>query len=187
LMDLIQQYGYYMVFIGTLLEGETVVALAGFAAYQGHLHLATLIPIAIIGAAMGDHLFFFLGRYKGRKMIQQHPEWHARTEKIHVWMKRHQNLLIFGSRFLYGFRAVTPIILGTSKVSTIRFSLLNILGAIVWAFTFSFGGYIFGSAIEHFLGNMKKFEGMIVLAVIVIALSIHLIARHRRVAGEKVL
>jgi membrane protein DedA with SNARE-associated domain len=180
LMDLIQQYGYYVVFVGTLLEGETIVALAGFVAYQGHLHLGTLIPVAIIGATLGDHMFFFLGRHKGRKILQKHPEWHARTEKIHVWLERHQNLLIFGSRFLYGFRAVTPIILGTSKVSAIRFSILNIFGAVVWSLIFIFGGYVFGGAIEHFLGSVKKFEGIIVGLVIAIASIIQLTTLYRR-------
>ena len=166
LLQLIESYGYYIVFVGTLLEGETVVALAGFVAHQGYLKLELIIPIAILGATIGDHLFFYFGRYRGRTILSNHPDWHPRVEKIHVWLERHQNLLIFGSRFLYGFRAITPIVLGTSRVSAVRFSVLNFLGAIVWAFIFVFGGYVFGDAIERFLGNIKKFEGALVAALI---------------------
>jgi membrane protein DedA with SNARE-associated domain len=32
---LISQYGYFALFAGALLEGETVLILAGFAAHQG--------------------------------------------------------------------------------------------------------------------------------------------------------
>ena len=39
LLLLIQHYGYFFVFIATLFEGETVVALAGFAAFQEYLDL----------------------------------------------------------------------------------------------------------------------------------------------------
>ena len=166
LISLIQSYGYAIVFAGTLLEGETVVALAGFAAHQGYLQLEIIIPIAICGAVIGDQVFFYLGRYKGKGMIAKHPEWQPRIEKIHTWMERHQNLLIFGSRFLYGFRAITPIILGTSKVSGVRFLILNVLGAIVWAFLFVSVGYFFGDTLSLFLGNIKKFEGVLVLVII---------------------
>ena len=180
LLHLIQSYGYLIVFVGTLLEGETFVALAGFVAYQGHLNLYVIIPIAIVGATLGDHAFFYFGRYKGRGILLKHPEWHERADKIHKWMHKHQNLLIFGSRFLYGFRAITPIILGTSKVSAIRFFILNVLGAITWAVLFGLGGYVFGGAVERFLGNMKKFEGAIVAAIILIAVLIQVIAWARR-------
>lgn len=180
LVELIQSYGYFIVFFGTVLEGETIVALAGFAAYQGHLSLQIIIPIAIVGAVIGDHSFFYFGRHKGRKILAKHPEWHGRVEKIHGWLDRHQNLLIFSSRFLYGFRMVTPIVLGTSRVSGFRFFILNALGALVWAILFAFGGYFFGEAIESMLGNIKRFEGMIVAGVILIAFIIQIIAWCRR-------
>ncbi len=166
LIELIQTYGYLMVFAGTLLEGETVVALAGFAAYQGYLEASIIIPVAICGAVIGDQVFFYLGRFKGKGMIAKHPEWQPRIEKIHSWMERHQNLLIFGSRFLYGFRAITPIILGTSRVSGIRFLILNLLGAVVWACIFVSVGYFFGDTLSLFLGNIKKFEGVLVLVIV---------------------
>ena len=166
LIELIQSYGYVIVFAGTLLEGETVVALAGFAAHQGYLQLSIIIPVAICGAVIGDQVFFYLGRFKGKGMIAKHPEWQPRIEKIHTWMERHQNLLIFGSRFLYGFRAITPIILGTSRVSGIRFFILNVLGAIVWACIFVSVGYFFGDTLSRFLGNIKKFEGALVLVIV---------------------
>lgn len=180
LIDLIVSYGYVIVFIGTLLEGETIVALAGFAAYQGHLKLEILIPIAVCGAVMGDQFFFYLGRYKGREILARHPEWHTRVEAIHVRFERYHSWLIFGSRYMYGFRMMIPIILGASRVSGARFFLLNFLGAVTWAVLFTFGGYVFGGAIERFLGNVKKFEGIIVLSVIVIAGLIQGIAWYRR-------
>lgn len=166
LVDLIQNYGYFIVFAGTLLEGETIVVLAGFAAFQGHLSLQYVIPIAILGSSLGDHFFFYLGRLKGRSVLAKRPHWHARVGKIHHLLLRHQNLLIFGSRFMYGFRMAIPVVLGTSKVSALRFSLLNIAGAIVWSLLFVFGGYMFGEAIEKFLGNVKKIEGYILLGII---------------------
>lgn len=39
---LVAQYGLFAVFAGTLLEGETVLAQAGYAAHRGYLDFATL-------------------------------------------------------------------------------------------------------------------------------------------------
>ncbi len=184
LIDLIINYGYVIVFVGTFLEGETVVALAGFAAYQGHLKLELLIPVAVCGAVIGDQFFFYLGRMKGRDILAKHPEWNTRVEAVHVRFERYQSWLIFGSRFMYGFRMMIPIILGAGRVSGVRFFVLNLMGAIVWAILFTFGGYVFGGAIEHFLGNVKKFEGIIVLLVLGFVAVIQGIGWYRRRQGK---
>ena len=46
IIALIQSYGYAIVFFFTLLEGETVVALAGFVAYQGYLNIYYVVLVA---------------------------------------------------------------------------------------------------------------------------------------------
>ena len=166
LIWLIQNYGYALVFVGTFLEGETIVALAGFAAYGGYLKLEYIIPITIAGALLGDQSFFYFGRYKGKKWLSRRPQLEKKVERVHLLVERHHGWIIFGSRFMYGFRAIIPIALGTSRVSGIKFFLLNFLGAIVWSIFFAFGGYAFGGAIERFLGNVKKFEGIIAIVAI---------------------
>jgi membrane protein DedA with SNARE-associated domain len=177
LMGLIHDYGYYMVFLGTLLEGETIVALAGFAAHQSYLDLETVIVVAIVGATLGDHIFFLVGRKKGRAMIARRPKWQPQVARIHAWLDRYQNWLIFGSRFLYGFRAITPIVLGTSNVSWVRYFVLNVAGAITWACLFALGGYWFGDAIERFLGNVKAIEGTIIAVVLCVGVGAHVVGR----------
>ena len=167
-MWLMQEYGYAIVFVGTIFEGETIVALAGFAAYQEYLLFRYIIPIAILGAVIGDHVFFYLGRWKGKAILARCPSIETRMEKVHTLLARYHGWAIFGSRFMYGFRAGIPVILGMSKVSGLKFSFFNTLGAIVWAFFFTLGGYVFGGAIEQFLGNAKKIEGVIVLSVLLV-------------------
>jgi membrane protein DedA with SNARE-associated domain len=39
LSHLLTDSGYLVVFVGSLLEGETILLLAGFAAHQGYLSL----------------------------------------------------------------------------------------------------------------------------------------------------
>ena len=59
---LIQTHGYWVIFLGTFVEGETFLILGRFAAHRGYLHLDWVILIAFFGSLAGDNFFFFLGR-----------------------------------------------------------------------------------------------------------------------------
>lgn len=185
LMAFIQTHGYALVFVFTLLEGETIVALAGFVAYQGYLNLVYVIIVAIIGAFIGDQAFFIFGRLKGKQYIEARPKMVARVARVHRLIENHQNWLIFASRFMYGFRAILPIAMGTSKVRWQKFALLDFLGAIVWGIFFAGGGYIFGNALEQFIGHVKRVE-IIIAGVLVGALLAQLIGVLRRRVEKKI-
>jgi len=44
------------------------------------------------------------------------------------------------------------------SVPTVQFILLNAVGAMVWAVSVGAGGYLFGSALEIAIGNIKHNE-----------------------------
>jgi membrane protein DedA with SNARE-associated domain len=169
------QYGYIALFLLTLLEGETAVALAGYAAYQGYLELPLIIPIAVIGASLGDQLFFLFGRWKGNQYLARRPKYREKVDRVHGWMERYRDPFIFGSRFMYGFRIIIPVVMGTSAVSYWRFLFLNVFGAIVWAGIFSALGYMFGGAIEVFLGNMRRMEEVALVLVVLVLFLVQIV------------
>ena len=144
LEHMIDSYGYLALVVGTFLEGETVLVLGGLAAKLGYLKLPWVIASAFLGTLMGDQLFFFLGRRKGQAFLLKRPKWHSRAEKVHRMLERHPIPIIIGFRFLYGFRTVTPFVLGMSRVPITQFVLLNIVGAAAWAAIIGGLGYVFG-------------------------------------------
>lgn len=175
LLSFIHQYGYLAIFGWTLLEGETIVVLGGFVAHQGHLELEIVLSVAMVGAVIGDSIYFYFGRWKGREWLLARPHLAERAARIHFLIERHQYWLIFGSRFLYGFRTIIPIAIGTSRVSAWTFLALNFAGAVLWAVVFVFGGYLFGHAIEQFLGQMHRAGKFVVVGVLLGFLLMHLI------------
>ena len=179
LAQIVRDYGYIAILIGTFLEGETIVLIAGFLAFTGHLELPLVILAAFVGSCSGDQLYFFIGRFQGRKLLKRFPAWQERTERVFYHVHRHQNLLILSFRFFYGLRNVTPFAVGMSEVTTPRFVSLNIIGAAVWATTFGFVGYSFGHAFEQLLGTVKKYEMTALGLLVVLGLTIWLSARLR--------
>ena len=62
-------------------------------------------------------------------------------------------------------RTVTPFLVGAAKIAPPKFFVLNFLGAAIWAVAVGTLGYFFGHALEVIIGDLKRYE-MILLAVL---------------------
>ena len=184
LSDLIDSYGYWAVFGWTFIEGESLLALAGLAAQQGWLEFHWVIAAAIAGSFLGDQIWFFLGRTQGPKLLARYPKYAPRVARAHELLGRYQTPLILGVRFLYGLRAVLPFVIGMSRISTLKFQLLNFAGAVIWSATIASAGYLFGNVVEYVLGDIQKYEKY-VLAAIAIAFLLVWWASRRRPAHKR--
>ncbi|BAO64355.1 DedA family protein [Pseudomonas protegens] len=180
---LIAAYGYWVIFIGCLLEGETVLILGGMAAHQGSLHWPQVIGWATLGGILGDQLLFWTGRYSGARLLPRLKRHQAAIERVQGLIRRYPSTSVFAVRFLYGMRLVGPMVIGASGLAPWRFALLNVLGAAVWAILFVSAGYWAGEALQHFLGDLKPYRLPIFLGVIALvvlaALVRHLRNRHK--------
>lgn len=168
LADLVTQYGYGAVFVGSLLEGETILLLAGAAAHKGYLSVAAVVALAFCGGTLGDQILFAVGRRHGTALLARYPRLATRAESVKALIERNQNWLIVGVRFMYGLRLIGPLVIGMSAVSARRFVLLNLLGAAIWAPLVVGAGYLFGHALGWLMDRIQNFQ-FIALGVFVIA------------------
>src|SRR5262245_31959490 len=180
LSSLIQSYGYGIVLLGVLLEGETVLVLAGFAAHRGYLQLSLVIVAATVGSFLGDQGFFFLGRRYGDRLFPRFPTLESGTARFTQLLNRRSVMVILALRFLYGLRTVGPVAVGMSAVSWQRFLVLNLLGAIVWSAIFACLGYAFGNLAEALLGEVKEVEKWIFATILLIGIAAALLYRSRQ-------
>lgn len=162
----VASYGYLAVFFGTLLEGETILLAAGFAAHRGLLDWPLVVLVAVTGATLGDQLAFLLGRWKGKTLIQRYPAFESRTKQVHAFLERYDSLFILTVRFIYGLRIAGPLILGSSTVNLLRFSVLNVIGAILWASLIAGIGYGMGHGIQFLGGNLKDIEEILLVVIL---------------------
>ena len=168
--SLIQEYGYWAVLLGTFLEGETILLLGGVAAQMGALDVSLVMLAAFVGSTSGDQLYYFIGRWKGQALLDRFPRWKKPASRVGEHIKRHQNLIILAFRFFYGLRNVSPFVLGIYRISIPKFVTLNIIGAAIWAFSFTMLGFLLGEAHERILG---KDSGLILLGILLLAALIY--------------
>lgn len=165
---LLHAYGYYALFIGTFLEGETILVLAGFLAHpeQGYMKLHWVWLLAFLGSLSGDTLVFHLGRWKGRAFLARHPRWDKRAMRVQRALDKYGSYVVLSFRFFYGLRNITPVVIGSTGFSPRRFLMLNAAGAAIWAVVVGTGGYVFGEAIRLLLPDVKKYVHLVLLGLV---------------------
>ncbi len=183
LPGLLADYGYLAVFIGCLLEGETILVLAGVAAQQGLLSLPAVVALAFVGGTLGDQIFFFTGRRYGHTLLRQSSRFAPAVQRVNALLLRHDAWLIVGVRFMYGLRIAGPIAIGMSDVPALRFLGFNLLGAALWAAVITGVGYGFGQSLQWLIADLARFEEIALVLIVGVAVLIAVVHQVRARKG----
>jgi membrane protein DedA with SNARE-associated domain len=158
--QLIVDYGtliYLITVVWAFLEGETFVIILGVLASEGRyqINIHMLMLAATLGSFAGDQFYFYVGRRYGTPLLERWPQMRDKIDWTFRMVRDHETLFILSFRFIYGIRNISPFVIGMSGISRLKYFILNLIAAIIWAGTFSWGGYLLGTALEQWLGSHK--------------------------------
>lgn len=159
LLDLIKDWGYLIVLLGAMVEGESIILAACVAAYFGYLSMTKIVIIAFLGTLFADQGLYFVGRRYGQVILDKFPKFKPAAARAFVLLHRWDLWFILTFRFIYGIRTISPVIIGSSGIAPRRFIPLNFLAAIIWTVLSCTVGYMLGGIlasidykiIEHYL------------------------------------
>jgi membrane protein DedA with SNARE-associated domain len=174
---LLERFGYLAVFVGTFLEGEAILVMAGFFAERGYLNVFTVTGVGWVGAYLGHIFWFWLGRAHGMRILDRFPSMQRHFGKGIRMFERYGAAAIIITQWLYGLRITCAVIIGVSRISVLKFLVYEAISCLVWAVVISFAGYYFGAAVERVLGKAEHVEKWGLLLLIVIAISVWLYHR----------
>ena len=153
---IIETWGYVAVFLGSLVEGESVIFVAGFLAHEGYLSLHMIILVSFVGTFFADQALYFVGRRYGNSIIDKYPSIKPKADKAFLLLRRYDTLFILSFRFIYGIRIISPVIIGSSGVGIKRFLILNFIAAIIWSVGSCVAAYYFAHLIMDQLHLLPK-------------------------------
>lgn len=186
---LVEVFGYPLLFLAVMAEssgvpvpGETALITAAVLASGGKLQIELVIPIAAVGAIVGDNIGYLIGRKGGRWLLERPGRFHNQRlqalQNGEVFFKRHGPKAVFLGRFVLGLRVWASWLAGATHMHWRSFVLWNALGGIFWATAIGLLAYFLG----HAAGNAIETFGIYGLIAVVVAAGGALIAhrRHRR-------
>lgn len=179
--ELFQQYGYYIVLVGLLLEyiafpfpGEPTLAYAGYLAHIGELKLPLLIVLSFLGTSIGMTVQFYLGNKLGMPFVQKYGKYVFITQKkidlTRKWFDRYGYALIFIGFFIPGVRHFTGYFAGIINLPFRRFAIVVYSGALFWVTFFLVSGYWLGANLEEITALFHAYAGKFFFVVIAIVL-----------------
>lgn len=179
--ELFQQYGYYVVLVGLLLEyialpfpGEPTLAYAGFLSHQGDLSLPILIMLSFIGTSAGMTFQYFVGNKLGMPFIQKYGKYVFLTQKkinlTKMWFNKYGYFLIFIAFFIPGVRHFTGYFAGIINLPFRRFAMTIYSGALFWVSFFLIGGYWLGENLDEIFQILGQHIWKILFGMIIITL-----------------
>lgn len=142
------------------LPGDSLLFIAGAFCATGEISLGWLIPLLLIAAIVGNTVNFIIGYCIGQKIWKMNSRWidHQALARTHLFYERHGGKTLILARFVPLVRTFAPFVAGISKMSTWRFQLFNLSGALLWIVGLIIAGYFFGN-----LPIVKEYLNVIVL------------------------
>jgi membrane protein DedA with SNARE-associated domain len=169
--NFIQSYGYYAVFLFACIEGEIAVLTAGFLCHRGMMSLDFVILFAFLGTLITEQCLFFVGRIYGIRLLKKYPKIFDKSQKVIDFLRKYNASFIFGSRFIYGIRNISPIVIGVANIHPIKFSSLNVPAALIWSVLVAGAGYVFAETLESAKEHMQLIQ-IAVLVLLIIAVTL---------------
>jgi len=169
---------YIGIFFGIFLEGEMIMISSIIAAHQGYLNLWLVVAIGITTTYFADCFYFFLGRKQGKDWLSKNQKFKDKAAIVDRRITQYPILIFLTYRFLYGFRTITPLVIGMSNTKTITFLFFSGISTLIWAAAYCTLGYMFGELIKSELSHIEHIEkyiiGFIALSGIVLIVINHL-------------
>ena len=199
IQELAQEYGYWTVFLGILLEntgipipGETITLVGGFLAGSGDLTYRGVLLCAIAGAVIGDNCGYWLGVAGGWPLLVRIGKlFRISEEKLLDAKTRFTNnatKAVFLGRFIALLRIFAGPLAGIVGMPYLQFFFCNLAGAIIWGTVMVSLSYSVGQIVplDQLVSWVAQF-GIAVLFVVVgaIALTIWLENRTPKPASEE--
>jgi membrane protein DedA with SNARE-associated domain len=196
LQPLLEHWGYLAVGGFVLLEdfgvpvpGEALLIAAAVFAGSGHMNIAVVILVAVLGAIIGDNIGFAVGHFGGRPLVERFGKYvfltPTRLEHAERYFDRHGGKIVTIARFIEGLRQLNGLLAGIIGMGWAKFLAFNALGAVLWVCTWAGLGFYAGENIVEIYAAFERYKWYVIAALaVVVAVLVTRRVRRRRAAAE---
>jgi membrane protein DedA with SNARE-associated domain len=176
LQQLLIHYGLVAVLIGSAIEGDFSLILAGVVAHLGIFPFPLAVAVGTVGSLVGDTAWYGFGRLRGPK-FREGTLYRRVGPTIDRLAKRMGPWELLAARFVYGTKAASMVFWGLHGLTLPKFLLIDTLGCAIGATVFTGLGYLVSGSATVLLGKVRRVQFWLLGALIVGAVVVYLIHR----------
>lgn len=161
--------------VGFLLPGDTLLIISGLLT---HTSLVFGLNIWWVGLLIGVSAFaggecgYLIGHKLGPKVFERKESGlfsRANVERTNRFFERFGGLSVILARFVPILRTFVPVAAGVGHMNYKKYSLYNLIGAVIWGFGLTFFGYLIGY-IPPVADFVKSYIDVILLGAVTVTL-----------------
>jgi membrane-associated protein len=140
------------------LPGDSLLFIVGAMCGVGLMNFAIAVPVLLAAAILGDQCNYTIGRYLGPKVFQwEDSRWFNKKafDQAHAFYERYGGVTIILARFMPFIRTFAPFVAGVAHMTRAKFTMFNVVGALIWVIGITAAGYFFGN-LEWVRANLEK-------------------------------
>lgn len=154
--------------ITPFLPGDSLIFAAGALAADHGLNIWILGILTLTAAVAGDACNYFIGEKFGERILSKSKGRFIKQEHLDEtehFFERHGGKTIILARFAPFVRTFAPFMAGLAQMHYGKFARYNVLGGILWTWSFLALGYFFGK-----IPQVQEHFTWVILGIIVISL-----------------
>ncbi len=167
----VQNYGtwvyallFLIIFVETglvvmpFLPGDSLLFVVGAMCGVGLMDYSLAVGLLVVAAVLGDQCNYSIGRFFGPKVFQWESSrfFNKRAfDQAHAFYEKYGGVTIITARFLPFIRTFAPFVAGVAEMTRTKFTMFNVVGAVVWVVGIVTVGYVFGN-IPWVKANLDK-------------------------------
>jgi membrane-associated protein len=157
--------------IGFFFPGDSLLFIAGLMCGTPYLetNIYALISLLCISAIVGNTIGYLFGKKVGEALYDKPDSLFFKKKYITMtqdfYAKHGAKAVIFG-RFAPFIRTFAPILAGTASIDFKKFTLYNIIGALLWVPSFLLAGFLLGKSFPQ----VKDYLHYITAGIILLSL-----------------
>ena len=130
-----------------LLPGDSLLFITGAMCGAGLMDLSLAMGVLLVAAILGDQCNYLIGRRVGVRVFSWNNRWFNRRafDQAHAFYQRYGAITLVLARFMPFVRTFAPFVAGVADMERTRFTLFNVVGALIWVVGLCGAGFLFGN------------------------------------------
>ena len=163
-----------------MLAEEAAPLVGGLAAHDGRLAALPVVVSIGTGTWIVTALLYWLGRVRDRWVRKRFPRLRGFVLRAFKVVRRHPWRASLAARWMFGLRIALPIACGAARVPLVLFLFASAVSCFAWAAAFTALGWLFGTAAQRLLHEVRSYYEWLVLLIVVASVAGWMLARARR-------